>query len=71
MASIERLPWGSLPLEHYVLSQWTSLATEDPGKRRCQLAQRFTAIGYSGRYVRACHRRDNTKPGIFLTYNNS
>lgn len=61
MTSSERLPWGPLPLEHYVLSQWTSLATEDLGKRRRQLAQRFTAIGYRGRYVRACYRRDMIK----------
>jgi hypothetical protein len=34
MASSERLPWGSLPWEHYVQSKWTSLATDDLSKRR-------------------------------------
>lgn len=53
MTSTERLPWGSLPLESYVLAQWSSHPTDDLNKRRRQLARRFTAIGYSGRYVGA------------------
>jgi hypothetical protein len=53
MALVPRIPWGSLPLELYVLSQWISqsLITDELGKRRRQLAQQFTAIGYSGRFV--------------------
>jgi hypothetical protein len=53
MALVPRIPWGSLPLELYVLSQWNSpsLTTDDLGTHRRQLAQKFTAIGYSGRFV--------------------
>jgi hypothetical protein len=51
MASNERLPWGSLPLEHYVLSQWASLATDDHSERRRQLVRQYAAIGSSGRFV--------------------
>jgi hypothetical protein len=39
MTSSEQMPWGSLPLELYVLSQWTSLSTSDLSARRRQLAQ--------------------------------
>lgn len=53
MTSIERIPWGSVPLELYVLAQWTSLPIDDLSKRRRQLAQQFTAIGYFGRFVGA------------------
>ncbi|KAM0717801.1 hypothetical protein Q7P37_006133 [Cladosporium fusiforme] len=53
MTSSEQMPWGSLPLEHYVLAQWASLASHDLDKRRRQLAQQFTAIGYSGRFLHA------------------
>lgn len=60
MTSSERMPWGSLPLESYVLAQWTSLATGGLDQRRRQLAQQFTAIGDSGRYVDACHKCDFT-----------
>lgn len=45
--------WHSLPLESYVLVHWASLATDDLNERRRQLAQQFTAIGYSGRFVGA------------------
>jgi hypothetical protein len=58
MTSSSRMPWGSLPLDLYVLAYWASLAIEDFDKRRRQLAEQFTAIGYSGRFVGACYRCD-------------
>jgi hypothetical protein len=64
------IPWGSLPLELYVLSQWTSLAIDDLGKRRRQLAQQFTTIGYSGRFVGARYRMRFHGSGL-LTYNST
>ena len=54
MASGESIPWGSLPLEIYVLSQWTSVAIDALNERRRHLAQQFAAIGYSGRFVGHC-----------------
>ncbi|RMY46582.1 hypothetical protein D0865_09203 [Hortaea werneckii] len=45
------MPWGSLPLERFVLAKWATLATDDPDHRRHQLAQQFTAIGHSGRVM--------------------
>lgn len=61
MAANEKTQWASLPLESYVLAQWASLATDDLGKRRHQLARQYAAIGYSGRYVGACNRCDPMK----------
>ncbi|KAI6881205.1 cytochrome protein, partial [Hortaea werneckii] len=49
MVSTEGIPWGSLPLERYVLAQWASLPSVAPDRRRRQLAQQFTAIGQSAR----------------------
>jgi hypothetical protein len=60
MTSRDRLSWGSLPLEHYVLAHWTSLAI-DFDKRRRQLAQQYTAIGCAGRFVRASYKCDPTE----------
>ena len=54
MTSGESIPWGSLPLELYVLSQWTSVAIDALDERRRHLAQQFAAIGYSGRFVGHC-----------------
>ena len=51
MSSGESIPWGSLPLELYVLSQCTSVAIDALDERRRHLAQQFAAIGYSGRFV--------------------
>ncbi|KAI6914284.1 hypothetical protein KC318_g644 [Hortaea werneckii] len=51
MQSDERIPWGELPLERFVLAKWATLATDDPDQRRHQLAQQFTAIGHSGRVM--------------------
>ncbi|KAI7565541.1 hypothetical protein KC343_g6073 [Hortaea werneckii] len=51
MTSTEEMPWGSLPLERYVLAQWASLPSIAPDHRRRQLAQQFTAIGHSARVL--------------------
>lgn len=56
MTSGESIPWGSLPLEGYVLSQWTSVAIDALDERQRHLAQQFAAIGHSGRFVSACYR---------------
>lgn len=61
MASTERLPWGSLPLETYVLAHWASHPTDDLDTRRRQLAQQYVALGYRGHYVSLRHRFDFVK----------
>ena len=65
MTSVERIPWGSLPLELHVLSEWTSLAIDDLDQRRRQLEQQYIAVGYPGRYVSV--RRICESPAFFFS----
>jgi hypothetical protein len=53
--SPEPVPWGSLPLDIYLLSEWEtphpSQPTESPSARRRRLIRQFLALGLEGRRV--------------------
>lgn len=42
---------GSLPLERYILAQWTSTTETDLHERRRQLARAFVELGNAHRFV--------------------
>ncbi|CAP93003.1 hypothetical protein E8E15_003093 [Penicillium rubens] len=62
--SPEPVPWGSLPLDIYLLSEWEtphpSQPTESPSARRRRLIRQFLALGLEGR--RPYQARTETPP---------